>query len=78
VLNVGSGRSISNLDLARLCVQLCGSRSEIRFSGTADPEESLAWDVSIDRAREMISYSPLYTLADSARTIMVVCARRHS
>ncbi len=78
ILNTGSGRSISNLDLAKLCVQVCDSRSEIRFSGTPDPEESLAWDISIDRAREMIDYCPLYALEDSARTIMDACARRHS
>jgi len=68
-LNIGAGRSISNLDLAELCVQMCDSRSEIRFPGTTDPEESHTWDVSIDRAREMIGYSPRYALEDSARTI---------
>lgn len=77
ILNVGSGRSISNLDLAKLCVQVCDSRSEIRFSGTADPEESLVWDVSIHRAGEMISYYPRYALEDSVRTIMDAYARRH-
>ena len=78
VLNVGSGRSISNLDLANLCVQVCDSRSEVSFSGSADPEESLAWDVSTDRARETIDYSPMYALEDSARAIMDACVRRHS
>jgi len=78
ILNAGSGRSVSNLDLARLCVKLCCSYSEIRFSGTADPEESLAWDVSIERARETIDYHPSHTLEDSARAIMDACARRHS
>ncbi len=78
VLNVGSGRSISNLDLARLSIRLCRSTSEIRFSGTVDPEESLAWDVSIDRAAETIGYSPRYALEDTIQAILDAYACRHS
>lgn len=78
VLNIGSGRSISNVDLARLCVELCHSRSEIRFSGAADPEESLAWDVSLERAREMIGYRPRYALEASALAILDAYASSHS
>jgi len=78
LLNIGSGRSISNLDLARLCVQLCSSRSQVCFSGAADPEESNSWDVSIGCARERIEYSPAYSLENSIRGIAEVYARGNS
>lgn len=67
VFNVASGRSISNLDLARMCVEVLQSDSTIVFSGESDPEEGVIWDVSIARARAVLGYEPRFSLQDSIR-----------
>jgi nucleoside-diphosphate-sugar epimerase len=65
LLNIGSGRCVSNLALARLCVELLGSSSEIVASGRPDPEEGVRWEVSIARARTALGYRPRCSLEDS-------------
>lgn len=65
VMNVASGVATSNADLARRCVAHLGSSSPVQFGGRPDPEEGVSWEVSIDRAREAISYAPRHSLRDS-------------
>jgi nucleoside-diphosphate-sugar epimerase len=62
IFNIASTGCISNLDLARRCVELCDSRSEIEFSGRTDAEEGYVWDVSIEKARKKLCFTPLYTI----------------
>jgi UDP-glucose 4-epimerase len=69
VLNIGSGRPVSNLELAQRCVAAVGSRSEVRLSGVPDPEEGLRWEVSIARAAEVIDYSPRQSIDDSINAV---------
>ena len=69
LFNVGSGRSISNRELAGTCVSLLGSASSIGVNGRADPEDDVIWDVSIARARQAFGYSPAYSLEDSIRAV---------
>jgi hypothetical protein len=59
---------VSNLELAERCIALLGSASEIRFQGD-DPEEGLAWEVSIDAAREGLGWSPTIPLDSSLAAI---------
>ena len=63
-LNVGGPASISNLELARLCIAHAGSSSEIAFSGV-DPEEGMDWEVSSSSAAREIGYRPRWTVADA-------------
>jgi nucleoside-diphosphate-sugar epimerase len=65
LLNVASGRCISNLELARACVKVLGSTSEIRVGTRLDVEEGLRWEVSIDKARAALGYAPRYSLEES-------------
>jgi nucleoside-diphosphate-sugar epimerase len=65
VFNIAGDRSISNLDLANLCIKLTGSHSTISFSGGTDPEEGLRWEISTARARKALGYEPAYSLEDS-------------
>lgn len=58
VYNLGSGVSISNLELARLCVETLNSRSEIVFGSYPDPEENAEWDVSVEKAQRDFGYTP--------------------
>ncbi len=69
VLNIGSGSCVSNLDLARTCVRVLGSSSDVMFSGVEDREEGLRWEVSVARAREMIGYAASEPLESSIRSV---------
>lgn len=65
VFNIARGEAVTNAELARACVEALGSASEVRTGGRADPEESVRWEVSIDRAAAAFGYSPSRTLAES-------------
>lgn len=65
IFNVASGRAISNRDFAIRCISALNSRSEITYSGTPDPDEDLAWEVSIAKARQRLGYAPALSLEDS-------------
>lgn len=69
VFNIASGRCISNIELAHLCVEVLGSSSDIVFKDTNDPEEGIAWDVSIARAKEHLGYTPEHTVEDTIREL---------
>ena len=68
-VNVGSGKPVSNLELARRCVDALGSTSAVEFTGTADPEEGLEWRVSIERARDWLGFRPQFSIEDSIRAV---------
>lgn len=70
IFNIGSHESISNLNLARLCVKTLSSSSTIQFSGHPDKEEDVAWEVSIEKAHRQLGYSPLYTLEDTIKILV--------
>jgi len=65
VINVAAGRSVSNEALARRCVAVLGSASQVELGHVPDPLDDLAWDVSIQRAARVLGWSPEHTLEDS-------------
>lgn len=69
VFNLGAGVSISNLELARLCIETLGSWSDITFSEHRDPEEDARWEVSIEKARDAFGYAPHSDLRDVIRAL---------
>jgi nucleoside-diphosphate-sugar epimerase len=62
VFNIASVSCISNLDLARRCIELCRSTSVIAFNGKSDVEDGYVWDVSIEKARKELGYNPQYVI----------------
>jgi len=64
VINVGSGRATSNLELARLVLATLSSPSRIEMCGV-DPEEGKSWEVSIKKALEILGYCPAISLQQS-------------
>jgi nucleoside-diphosphate-sugar epimerase len=68
ILNVGGNRAISNVGLARTCVRVLDSGSEITFAGV-DKEEGLVWDVSSSRARSVIGFAPKHDIESSIRVV---------
>jgi nucleoside-diphosphate-sugar epimerase len=69
VFNIASGRAVTNVDLARRCVELFDSSSEVIVGGRPDPDDDVRWEVSIARAEEQLGYSPSRSLEDSLRTV---------
>jgi nucleoside-diphosphate-sugar epimerase len=69
LLNIASGRCVSNLELARTCTSLLGSGSEITFSGSPDPDDDVRWEISIERAGTAIGYRPRHSLEDSIAAV---------
>lgn len=65
VVNIASGRAVSNLELAQACVAAYNSPSRITFSGQDDPDEDLAWEISIEKARQWWGYAPQFPLRQS-------------
>lgn len=73
VLNIAGGHSISNLELAQRCIAVLGSDSSITHSG-GDPDDGLAWEVSIERARAELGWEPEHDLDGVIREL--ACAQR--
>ena len=67
IFNIGSGRVLSNRELAELCIRMTRSRSTVTYSGKPDVEEGVIWDVAIDRARKAFDYQPRFTMEDTLR-----------
>ena len=58
VYNLGGLESISNLDLAKRCITVLESKSEIEFAGFSDPEAGIHWNVSSELAAKEFGYNP--------------------
>jgi len=69
VLNIASGRSVSNLELASACIRCLGSSSRVTLSGKPDPDDAVVWEVSIAKAETVLGYRPGVLLEDSIREI---------
>lgn len=65
VFNIGSGHPVSNLTLAERVIAATSSTSKIQYSESPDPEEGIAWNVSIEKARRELGYSPAVSLDES-------------
>ncbi len=74
--NVAGRESISNLDLARRCVEVLGSRSAIELADRPDPEEGVRWRVSIARAEQLLGYDPRFPIEQSIQAVASDHARR--
>jgi len=69
LLNVGSGRAVSNRELAERCAERLGGGSPVQLSGEPDAEEGVSWEVAIDRASTVLGYAPSRSLEDSIRDV---------
>jgi nucleoside-diphosphate-sugar epimerase len=67
--NVAAAQSVSNLELALTCIAELSSSSAVEFTGSPDPEEDTAWDVSIAKAQRDLGYTPQFTLRDTIRAV---------
>ncbi len=70
VINVGSGREVSMLDLAIMCVKAAGrDKSLIHFAPPRRAEEGRLV-LNIDKAKRLLKYEPLVQLEDGINTVV--------
>jgi len=69
IFNIAGNRSISNQELAETCVSILRSSSRITLTGQPDPEEGVAWEVSIEKAALCLDYIPRYDIEESIRSL---------
>lgn len=65
VYNLASNNLISNYDLAKKCVALTHSSSEIVFLDKPDPMDEHIWKISIDKIKKEIGYQPEVSLDEA-------------
>lgn len=53
-----AGDSLSNIALAQRCIALTHSSSEITFSGDPDPADHYVWEISGERAAQVLGFVP--------------------
>lgn len=58
VYNLSSENLLSNYELAKKCIEVLQSKSEIKFSGQDDYMDDYCWDVSLEKIQKDIGYEP--------------------
>ena len=75
VYNVASEFTYSNIEIAKMCIDICNSASKIQFNGLQDPCDDHNWIVNTDKFKTAVNYRPTYnihtTLSDMIRYITV-------
>jgi nucleoside-diphosphate-sugar epimerase len=74
--HIGGARSYSNLELARLCIDVLASDAAIEFAGTPDPEEGLDWTPDLTRAKDALGYAPQVPLEQTIRALAAAMTTR--
>lgn len=64
---LSSHNRLSNLELAKKCVELTGSSSEIVFTGDPDPLDDVVWDVVLDKIKKDMDYEPAISIDEAIR-----------
>lgn len=64
------GESVSNIKLAKMCVEVCKSKSEIIIGKRCDPEEKNKWILDTSLARKQLGFVPRYTLRDTIEWLL--------
>jgi UDP-glucose 4-epimerase len=67
--NIAGKDSVSNRELAEICIRTLASPSAIIHTGRPDPEEGVVWEVSIAKAKETFGYQPCYGIEESIRSV---------
>lgn len=68
VFNIASEMSYSNKELAELCIDLFGSKSNIYYNGI-DREEDYQWVISTQKAHKVLGFEAQYSLVDTLKEI---------
>ncbi|MCI9533574.1 MAG: NAD(P)-dependent oxidoreductase [Lachnospiraceae bacterium] len=69
IYNLASGKTVSNYELAKMCIAVLRSNSKIVFSKNTDPADSFIWDIDISKLRCAIGTFIQYSIEDSLKDI---------
>lgn len=69
IFNIAARKPISNLDLAKKCVEVTKSNSKIVFADIEDKEENYIWNISVQKAERELGYVPCYNIEESIKWI---------
>lgn len=67
--NLASDETISNYEIANMCLNVADSKSRICFSAEADPCDNWAWDADISKLKAAIGNFTNHAVRDSLRDI---------
>lgn len=67
--NIGAENTISNYNLARKCIELTNSKSQIKFADKDDPTDNQVWNIDCSKLKHDIGFSTKYTLDDTLKDI---------
>ena len=70
VFNIGGASSLSMKELAGLVRDAVeGSQSPIEYSGEADTQEDMRWDIALEKAERALGYQPAVSLPDGLKAM---------
>lgn len=70
IYNLASGKTISNYELAKLCIAILHTDTEIIFSTNDDPCDDFIWDIDISKLKCVIGPFIRYSIEDSLKDII--------
>ncbi|WP_310604081.1 NAD-dependent epimerase/dehydratase family protein [Anaerosporobacter sp.] len=69
IYNLCSHSSISNIELAELCIKQAESSSRIVCQGN-DSQDEVKWRISIDKAKKTFGFYPVYEISETLKWIL--------
>ena len=70
IYNIGAKQTISNYELAKLCVEMTNSKSEICFNGKPDLTDDFDWNIDYSKAEKAFAFKPNYNVVDTIKSIL--------
>lgn len=67
--NLASDETVSNYEMACMCIEAANSESEIRFSPQPDPCDGWAWDTDTSKLKNAIGSFTNHTIRESLKDI---------
>lgn len=70
---IGPERSVANRELAARCGSALGLEVRIEYSGQADPEDDVDWQLDSTAAMRAFGFAPQFTLEQSLIDMAITC-----
>lgn len=72
IYNIGSCKTISNVELAKKWIRITGSKSAIKYSGIPDLADGQDWMIDISRIKNELGYNQEYSIEQTMKEYMEV------
>lgn len=77
VYNMASEVTVSNLELAKKCIEIAGSKSKIIYSGKSDPTDNQIWDIEISKLKEDTGFKQEYKIEQTICEYIEIYRKNH-